>query len=91
MRLSISLLTASALALAVGAPAARADDFVAQAKATVKAATEKSRQVGWPDQRAGRSREERGLSWPAICATAAIPASPTVPPRRPRPWAGPPA
>lgn len=42
MRPSSSLLMSSLLALAVGAPAASADDFLAQAKATVKAATERS-------------------------------------------------
>lgn len=42
MRPSSSLLMSSLLALAVGAPAALADDFLAQAKATVKAATERS-------------------------------------------------
>ncbi len=42
MRPSSSLLMTSFLALAISAPAALADDFLAQAKATVKAATEKS-------------------------------------------------
>ena len=42
MRVSSRLLTASLLALAVGAPAASADEFLDQAKAIVKAATERS-------------------------------------------------
>src|SRR3954451_4892221 len=42
MRLTSSLLMSSLLALAVGAPAARADAFLDQAKATVRTATEKS-------------------------------------------------
>src|SRR3954451_4702344 len=41
MRLTSSLLMSSLLALAVGAPAARADAFLDQAKATVRTATEK--------------------------------------------------
>ena len=42
MRLTTGLLMSSVLALAAGASAARADAFLDQAKATVKAATEKS-------------------------------------------------
>src|SRR5262245_37592921 len=42
MRLTASLMMTSALALVAGASQARADAFLDQAKATVKAATEKS-------------------------------------------------